>query len=172
VCGGGGADAVRGALGAPSIAGYESAGYESWAAAFACGLGNRQVVVIVEPDALAEKTCLNAQQAARDGAIGYAGSAVRRADPNARVYFDAGNSAWNTPLVQAQRLQEADVAASASGISSNVSNIRSTADEVSYERDPRPSRRRVPAPAAKADAGTRHVYCVTTASLSFLSCPR
>jgi endoglucanase len=115
--------------GAPSIAGYES-----WATAFASGLGDTKAVVIVEPDALAGQTCLNAQQAAaRDGAIGFAGSAVRKADPNARVYFDAGNSAWNAPQAQAQRLSEAGVAANADGIFSNVSNFRSTADEVDYD---------------------------------------
>jgi endoglucanase len=117
--------------GAPSIAAYES-----WASAFASGLGGHQVIVIVEPDALAGQTCLNAQQAAaRDGAIGYAGSAVRRADPNARVYFDAGNSAWNPPQVQAQRLSEAGVATNADGVFSNVSNFQSTADEVNYDEE-------------------------------------
>lgn len=115
--------------GAPSVADYES-----WAAAFASGLGGHKVIVIVEPDALSDQTCLSAQQAAaRDGAIAYAGSAVRRADPNARVYFDAGNSAWNPPQVQAQRLAEADVAASADGIFSNVSNFLPTDREVSYD---------------------------------------
>jgi endoglucanase len=116
--------------GAPSIADYES-----WAAAFASGLGDHTAIVIVEPDGLALQTCLNAQQAAaRDGAIGYAGSAVRKADPNARVYFDAGNSAWNPPQVQAQRLAEADVTANANGIFSNVSNFLSTGAEVSYDQ--------------------------------------
>ena len=117
--------------GAPSVAAYES-----WASAFASGLGDRSVIVIVEPDGLALQTCLNAQQAAaRDGAIAYAGSAVRKADPNARVYFDAGNSAWNPPQVQAQRLAEADVATSANGIVSNVSNFLPTAAEVSYDEE-------------------------------------
>jgi len=115
--------------GAPSIAAYES-----WAKAFASGLGGHNVIVIVEPDALSQQTCLNAQQAAaRDGAIAYAGSAVRQADSNARVYFDAGNSAWNPPAVQAQRLAEADVSSSANGIISNVSNFLPTAAEVGYD---------------------------------------
>ena len=115
--------------GAPSIADYKS-----WAAAFASGLGNHKAIVIVEPDALSDQTCLTAQQAAaRDGAIASAGSSVRRADPNARVYFDAGNSAWNPPQVQAQRLAEADVAASANGIFSNVSNFLPTNAEVGYD---------------------------------------
>ena len=115
--------------GAPSIADYES-----WAKAFASGLGGHNVIVIVEPDALSQQTCLNAQQAAaRDGAIAYAGSAVRQADSNARVYFDAGNSGWNPPAVQAQRLAQADVSGSANGIFSNVSNFLPTAAEVGYD---------------------------------------
>ena len=115
--------------GAPSIAGYES-----WAAAFASGLGDHTAIVIVEPDALSLQTCLSTQQAAaRDGAIAYAGSAVRKADPDARVYFDAGNSAWNGPQVQAQRLAEADVGTSANGIVSNVSNFLPTDAEVDYD---------------------------------------
>ncbi len=115
--------------GAPSVAAYES-----WASAFASGLGDHSVIVIVEPDAISLQTCLSAQQAAaRDGAIAYAGSAVRKADPNARVYLDAGNSAWNSPQVQAQRLAAADVTASADGIVSNVSNFLPTADEVAYD---------------------------------------
>ncbi|HTJ69970.1 MAG TPA: glycoside hydrolase family 6 protein [Actinospica sp.] len=115
--------------GAPSIAAYES-----WASAFASGLGSHSVIVIVEPDALAMQTCLSAQQAtARDGAIAYAGSAVHKADPDARVYFDAGNSGWNSPEVQAQRLAAADVTTSANGIASNVSNFLPTSSEVAYD---------------------------------------
>jgi endoglucanase len=115
--------------GAPSVAAYES-----WASAFASGLGDHSVIVIVEPDAISLQSCLSAQQStARDGAIAYAGSAVRKADPNARVYLDAGNSAWNSPQVQAQRLAAADVTTSANGIFSNVSNFLPTADEVAYD---------------------------------------
>jgi endoglucanase len=115
--------------GAPSVAAYES-----WASTFASGLGEHSVIVIVEPDAISLQTCLSAQQAAaRDGAIAYAGSAVRKADPNARVYLDAGNSAWNSPEVQAQRLAAAGVTTSANGIFSNVSNFLPTAAEVAYD---------------------------------------
>ena len=114
---------------APTIADYES-----WATAFAAGLGRHQAIVIVEPDALASQSCLSAQQASqRDAAIAFAGRAVHKADAAARVYFDAGNSAWNPASVQAQRLAAADVAGSADGIFSNVSNFRSTSDEVAYD---------------------------------------
>lgn len=115
--------------GAPSIADYES-----WVTAFAAGLGGHSVIVIVEPDALASQTCLSPQAAVqRDAAIGFAGRTVRHADAAARVYFDAGNSAWNPASVQAQRLAAADVADSADGIFSNVSNFLPTSDEVAYD---------------------------------------
>lgn len=115
--------------GAPSVAAYDA-----WASAFASGLGDHPAIVIVEPDALALQTCLNAQQAAaRDGAISFAGSAVRKADPHARVYFDAGNSGWLAPEVQARRLAAANVTTSADGIFSNVSNFLPTANEVNYD---------------------------------------
>ncbi|WP_169739870.1 glycoside hydrolase family 6 protein [Actinospica robiniae] len=111
------------------------ADYESWATAFAAGLGGHKVIVIVEPDGLASQTCLNSQEASqRDAAIAFAGRAVHQADAAARVYFDAGNSAWNPASVQAKRLQAADVVGSADGIFSNVSNFRSTADEVAYDK--------------------------------------
>ena len=118
-----------GSSGAPSVADYDT-----WASAFASGLGDNSAIVIVEPDAIALQTCLSAQQAAdRDGAISFAGTAVHKADPKARVYFDAGNSAWIAPAVQAQRLAAAHVATSADGVFSNVSNFLTTADEVNYD---------------------------------------
>ncbi|MBR7838658.1 glycoside hydrolase family 6 protein [Actinospica durhamensis] len=110
------------------------ADYESWATAFAAGLGGHKAIVLVEPDALASQSCLATQQASqRDAAIAFAGRAVHKADAAARVYFDAGNSAWNSASVQAQRLAAADVAGSADGIFSNVSNFRPTSDEVAYD---------------------------------------
>lgn len=111
------------------------ADYESWATAFAAGLGGHKAIVIVEPDGLASQACLSSQEAAqRDAAIAFAGRAVHQADAAARVYFDAGNSAWNPASVQAKRLAAADVVGSADGIFSNVSNFRSTADEVAYDK--------------------------------------
>lgn len=111
------------------------ADYETWATAFAAGLGGHKAIVIVEPDALASQACLSSQEAAqRDAAIAFAGRAVHKADAAARVYFDAGNSAWNPASVQAERLKAADVVGSADGIFSNVSNFRSSADEVAYDK--------------------------------------
>lgn len=122
---------VKNAAGAaPNVADYES-----WTTAFAAGLGGHKAIVIVEPDGLASQTCLSSQEAAqRDAAISFAGRAVHKADAAARVYFDAGNSAWNSASTQAKRLQAADVVGSADGIFSNVSNFRSTADEIAYDK--------------------------------------
>jgi endoglucanase len=112
-----------------------TADYEAWADRFTAGLGAARAIVLVEPDGLALQNCLTARQAAdRDAAIAYAGAAVHKADPNARVYFDAGDSAWNPAATQAARLLAAHVAQNADGIFSNVSNFQRSTDEVAYDK--------------------------------------
>jgi endoglucanase len=59
---------------------------------------------------------------------------MKSANPNAKVYLDAGHSAWNSPAETASRLNAAGVANSA-GFYSNVSNFRWTADEVNFGRN-------------------------------------
>jgi endoglucanase len=109
--------------------------YKSYVQSFANGLGNHQVIVILEPDSLALQTCLSAQQAAdRDGALAFAGQAIHSADPSAKVYMDAGHSSWNSPSAQAAALNAASVKTSADGIFSNVSNFMATSDEVNYDK--------------------------------------
>lgn len=111
------------------------ADYEAWADAFAAGLGTREALVLVEPDGLSLQNCLSATEVAgRDAAIAYAGTAVHRADPAAKVYFDAGNSAWNPASVQAAHLEAAHVTTSADGIFSNVSNFQTTGAELAYDK--------------------------------------
>lgn len=116
--------------GAPDISSYES-----YIQSFANGLGTHQVIVILEPDSLALQTCLSAQQATdRDNALAFAGKAIHTADPAAKVYMDAGHSAWNSASAQAATLNAASVKTSADGIFSNVSNFMTTSDEVSYDK--------------------------------------
>ncbi len=116
--------------GAPDIPSYES-----YIQSFANGLGGHQVIVILEPDSLALQSCLSSQQAAdRDAAIAFAGKAIHTADPSAKVYMDAGHSAWNSPSAQAATLNAAGVKTSADGIFSNVSNFMNTSDEVNYDK--------------------------------------
>jgi endoglucanase len=116
--------------GAPDIASYKS-----YIQSFASGLGTHQVVIVLEPDSLALQTCLNAQQISdRDGALAFAAQTLKAADPLAKVYLDAGHSAWNSASDQASRLAAAQITTSADGIFSNASNFMSTGDEVAYDK--------------------------------------
>ncbi|WP_433549591.1 glycoside hydrolase family 6 protein [Streptomyces sp. CA-294286] len=109
--------------------------YDSWIRSFAAGLGKGDVIVILEPDAIAQTDCLNdAQRATRFAALSRAGKALRAANPNARVYFDAGHSGWHAPAKMAGYLRQAGAATNSDGIFTNVSNFHRTADEVAYAR--------------------------------------
>lgn len=116
--------------GAPDIPSYDT-----WVQRFAAGLGSGRVIVILEPDSLALQTCLSAQQISeRDAALSRAGQAIHAANPNAKVYLDTGHSNWNSPSDMAARLRAAGVTTSSDGIFTNVSNFRSTSDEVAYTK--------------------------------------
>ncbi|MGW2744591.1 glycoside hydrolase family 6 protein [Streptomyces sp. NPDC001450] len=122
-CGG----ASRG--GAPDLAAYDA-----WIDAFARGLGSGEAIVVLEPDSIAQSGCLSdADRAARFASLARAGRALKAANPRARVYYDAGHSGWNPPAKQAALLKQAGADA-ADGIFSNVSNFRTTADEIAYDR--------------------------------------
>ncbi|WP_097255817.1 glycoside hydrolase family 6 protein [Streptomyces sp. Ag109_G2-15] len=108
--------------------------YDAWIDAFAEGLGSDEVIVILEPDSVAQSDCLSdADRAARFASLARAGRALKAANPRARVYFDAGHSGWNPPDKQAALLRQAGAVA-ADGIFSNVSNFHTTADEIAYDR--------------------------------------
>ncbi|MFI5661767.1 glycoside hydrolase family 6 protein [Streptomyces sp. NPDC051684] len=111
--------------------------YGDWIERFARGLGSGEVIVILEPDALSQTECLTkGQQADRQAALAHAGRALKSANPRARVYYDAGHSAWNPPGTQAGRLRAAGAASGASsdGVFTNVSNFHRTPDEIAYAR--------------------------------------
>jgi endoglucanase len=115
--------------GAPDVVAYRT-----WVSSFAAGLGNRTAVVLLEPDSLALQTCLSGTALSdRNAAISFAVGAIKSANPSAKVYLDAGHSAWNSAATQAQRLVAAGVRNS-DGFYSNVSNFRTTADEVNFGR--------------------------------------
>ena len=113
--------------GAPNLSAYGS-----WVSSLASGLGSRPVYVILEPDALALQTCLSSSEAtARGQAIASAVNTIKNANRSAKVYLDAGHSAWNSASVTAQRLQGAGISA-ADGFFTNVSNFNSTQNEVNF----------------------------------------
>ncbi|GGX92793.1 glycoside hydrolase family 6 protein [Streptomyces minutiscleroticus] len=111
--------------------------YDAWIDAFAGGLGSGEVIVILEPDAIAQSDCLpDGERADRFASLARAGRVLKEADPRARVYHDAGHSAWNSPEQQARLLRQAGAAspASSDGIFSNVSNFHRTEAEIAYDR--------------------------------------
>ncbi|GHH82404.1 hypothetical protein GCM10018793_42160 [Streptomyces sulfonofaciens] len=110
------------------------AAYRSWINEFAAGLAGRPATVIVEPDVLSimDQCQSSGQQAETEASLAYAGKALKAASAQAKVYFDAGHSRWLSPSAIAARLRAADVANSADGISTNVSNYNRTANEVAY----------------------------------------
>lgn len=111
--------------------------YNAWIDRFAAGLGSGEVVVILEPDSIAQSDCLSAaQRADRFASLARAGRTFKDTNPKARVYFDAGHSGWHPAAKQADLLRQAGAASAASsdGVFSNVSNFHRTSDEIAYDR--------------------------------------
>ncbi|MGV9287167.1 glycoside hydrolase family 6 protein [Streptomyces sp. NPDC003719] len=111
--------------------------YDDWIDRFAAGLGSGEVIVVLEPDSVAQAECLSAaDRADRFASLARAGRVLKEADPKARVYFDAGHSGWHAPARQAGWLKQAGAASadSSDGVFSNVSNFHATADEVAHDR--------------------------------------
>ncbi|MEU6542480.1 glycoside hydrolase family 6 protein [Streptomyces sp. NPDC046859] len=118
--------------GAPDLAAYDA-----WIDRFAAGLGSGDVIVVLEPDSVAQSECLSERErAARFASLARAGRVVKAANPRARVYYDAGHSGWHSPARQAGWLRQAGAASAASsdGVFSNVSNFHTTAAEIAYDR--------------------------------------
>ncbi|MFF4983834.1 glycoside hydrolase family 6 protein [Streptomyces sp. NPDC001046] len=109
------------------------AAYSTWMEAFAKGLGNREVYVLLEPDSLAQAaSCNSVDKDRRIAALSEAGATIKEANPAARVYYDAGHSGWK---VSARDLRDAGVLTHGDGVVSNVSNYRATKDEVAYGKE-------------------------------------
>ncbi|MFD9133894.1 glycoside hydrolase family 6 protein [Streptomyces bottropensis] len=111
--------------------------YDAWIDAFAAGLGSGDVIVLLEPDAIAQSDCLSTgARADRFASLARAGRVLKAADPRVRVYHDAGHSHWNAPAEQAALLRRAGAASpdGSDGIFSNVSNFNRTEAEIAYDR--------------------------------------
>ncbi|MEU0031635.1 glycoside hydrolase family 6 protein [Streptomyces sp. NPDC006335] len=111
--------------------------YDAWIDRFAAGLGSGEVVVVLEPDSIAQSECLPAAaRADRFASLARAGRVLKAANPRARVYYDAGHSGWRPAAEQAALLKQAGAASAASsdGIFSNVSNFHTTPAEIAYDR--------------------------------------
>lgn len=114
--------------------GYSAGGasdYLSWINSFSAGLGSAKADVILEPDSLAQISCLSkADQATRLSLLSQAVTILKQ-DPNAKVYLDAGHSGWVDAGTMAGLLSKANVQ-HADGFSLNVSNYDATSVEETY----------------------------------------
>src|SRR6202050_340235 len=128
--------------GSYSAGGAENtADYETWIDAIAGAVGNQKVVIILEPDALADlpsdcgydPTQVNIPQATADRytQINYAVTTLE-AGPQTQVYLDAGNSHWQAVPIMAQRLVQAGIL-QAQGFFTNVSNFNLNNYETTYD---------------------------------------
>lgn len=126
----------------------DSAAYLSWIRGFAAGIGERQAIVILEPDGLGiipwhrtlDGKVEHCQPAGQDSRAAYAryeqlrgAVAILAALPNVRLYLDGTGSSWLAPGETAIRLIKADVAR-ATGFFLNVSNFESDERVVPYAR--------------------------------------
>ncbi|MBI9114870.1 glycoside hydrolase family 6 protein [Sanguibacter suaedae] len=104
--------------------------YRAWVGEFVDGLGEHRAIVVLEPDALAQLDCLEPEdRQTRLSLLRYAVTAI--SDQGSFVYVDAGHSGWHDAEEMADRLRRAGVD-EAAGFSLNVSNFRSTEDQVEY----------------------------------------
>ena len=105
-------------------------GYRNWMKEVAAGIAGGPAVVILEPDAVPQITCLPAAgQEERYDLLREAVALLKAA--GAAVYIDAGNARWISAEVIAARLKNAGIA-QADGFSLNVSNFISTPANIAF----------------------------------------
>lgn len=106
------------------------AAYRSWVAQRAALIQGTGAIVVLEPDSVAQFSCLNADQLnVRKQSLNAAIEEL--AKTNARVYVDAGHAAWIGAAEMAARLNTLNMA-STKGISVNVSNFQTNDRSKSY----------------------------------------
>jgi endoglucanase len=99
--------------------------YGDWIASVASGIGDHEVVVILEPDTLGHTCDPSRTQALADAVT------TLKSNPNAHVYIDAGHAGWVDADTMASRLVEAGIA-NADGFSLNVGDFETTAASIDY----------------------------------------
>jgi endoglucanase len=110
--------------------------YLSWVRQVMAGVGDHQVIVILEPDAIdqAGSGCLSSDDAhARYGMLADATNLIEH-DGHARVYLDAGSAGWLAPKQIAQPMYLSGISHDA-GFSLNVANFYTTAQSIAYGRE-------------------------------------
>jgi len=96
--------------------------YNQWVSGIAESIGQRQAIVIVEPDAVAGWDCLTDAQRVDRAAMLEEAITLLKTTTKAYVYLDAGHARWKSADDMAKRLTEAGIA-KADGFSVNISNF-------------------------------------------------
>jgi endoglucanase len=117
--------------GSYSAGGTTASAYTSWVTSVAQGIGSNKAVVILEPDALADISCLSSTDQQTRLSLLSSAVDILKNNTKASVYIDAGHSGWIDAATMAANLQKANVA-HADGFSLNVSNYQATNDEINY----------------------------------------
>lgn len=118
--------------GSYSAGGLTSTTYRAWISKVAGAIRGRGPIVVLEPDALAQTTCLTADQRTEREAL-LRDAVTQLADAGAYVYIDAGHSAWLSATEAASRLLRVGIDR-ARGFALNTSNFGSTSSQVAYGR--------------------------------------
>ncbi len=114
-----------------SAGGAEESQYMGWIKAMATGIGSHPAVVILEPDALAQMSCLDETSAAKRMELLRQAVATLKTNTKSFVYLDIGHPSWLSVDLAANLLNQAGVT-SADGFSLNVSNFATTQANVDY----------------------------------------
>jgi endoglucanase len=118
--------------GSYSAGGLSAAAYRAWIDQAAGAIRGRGPIVVLEPDALAQTTCLTADRRTEREAL-LREAVGKLADAGAYVYIDAGHATWLTAADAADRLLRVGIDR-ARGFAVNTSNFGSTTSQVTYGR--------------------------------------
>lgn len=108
------------------------ADYIAWITSFANAISNNRVILILEPDALADTRCLSPNaESLRLNLLSQAITIFKQNNATATVYIDAGNPHWVAAEEMATRLRRVGIQR-ADGFALNVSNFETTKDNIEY----------------------------------------
>lgn len=105
--------------------------YRAWMAKLTEGIGAREAIVVLEPDALGLISCLTPADRAERLSLVREAVSLMKARTEAFVYIDAGHAGWVAPQEMAKRLHLAGVAR-ADGFALNTSHFVPTDETIAH----------------------------------------
>ena len=111
--------------------------YLQWLGSFAAGIGDREAVVILEPDAIAHSLegCSGSKPTEERYRLLAEAVKILKRQPAVRVYLDAGNASWIEDLNALAGALRASGIDMADGFSLNVANFETTERSTQYGKE-------------------------------------